>query len=201
MEQKLAVLKEYLISEVDQGVEYLGDDLKTTLVGSLMEPIFQLLIGPEQRTRTINLLDKIVDIAAQGPITDIVELVDKHAQDLLNTDPINQNLRKSLSVYSQAKEYLILSYRNRITFYNKLLAGSGQTWQELYRSGFASGEECLEYIKPEIEANLKLLDLIKKNRRIINVSGLIRADVIDSMLKLHKYTHERLLAIPGELFS
>lgn len=200
MEQKLAILKEYLVSEVDQGIEYLGEDMRKTLVGSLIEPVFKLVIGPEQRARTIKLLETIVSLASRGPIADIDALVLENESDLLATDPINQNLRKSMSVYAQAKECLLASYKNRITFYNKLLTGSGTTWQELYRTGFSSGDECLQMIMPEIEANEKLMALIKKNRRLVNVSGLIRVDAIDAMIKLHEYTHERLRAIPRELF-
>lgn len=200
MEEKLAVLKKYLVSEVDQGIEFLAEDMRKTLVGSMMEPVFKMVIGPEQRGRTIKLLETIVRIASQGEITDIDATVVKHEEELLATDPINQNLRKSMSVYPQAKEHLLASYKNRILFYNKLLTGSGETWQKLYQTGFASGEDCLQMITPEIEANKKLMELIKQNRRLINVSGFVRADVIDAMLKLHEYTHERLLAIPKELF-
>ncbi|MHA1143128.1 MAG: hypothetical protein ACTSRW_00135 [Candidatus Helarchaeota archaeon] len=202
MERKITILKDYLVAEVDRGVEYLSEDLRKTLVGSLIEPVFKLVIGPEQRQRTIKLLEKIVAVASKERISDIDAVVSEHLEELLATDPINQNLRKSLSLYPEARGYLRDSYKNRIKFYNKLLMDSSnvETWEDLYKTGFASGEECLQYIMPEIEANKKLIALVKKNRRIINVSGFIRADVIDAMVKLHEYAHGRLLAIPKELF-
>ncbi|MHC1591949.1 MAG: hypothetical protein ACXQS8_07675, partial [Candidatus Helarchaeales archaeon] len=156
-------MRGYLISEVDRGVEYLAEDMRKTIVGSLFEPVFRVVIGPEQRERTIKLLDKIVSLASSGPISNLDELLANNEADLLAIDPVNQNLRKSLRIYEEAKEYLRESYRNRIRFYNKLLMDSKdvQKWEDLYTTSFESGEECLAYIMPEIEANKKLLALIK----------------------------------------
>jgi hypothetical protein len=109
-------------------------------------------------------------------------------------------LRKSSKVHGEAISFLKDSYKNRIKFYNILMNGTGTNWKELYKTAFNNKEHLIDNLKPEIEAQDNLKNLIKKNRRLINVPGLIRADIIDAMVFIQEYTKKNLLSIAEVVF-
>ena len=80
------------------------------------------------------------------------------------------------------------------------MKGDGDDWKALYRTAFKNKEYLLQQIKPEIEALDKLRNLVKNNRRIINVSGFVRADVIDALYIIQDYTKKNLMEISEQVF-
>ena len=198
IDKNFKIVSEYLRDTIVNANEQLSERYKTTLMGSLVEPIFRLLIGPEQTKKTIQMLNKILEVSRvfngsfDGLDTDLDEIMD--------FDPTYNVLRKNISAYDVAIGFLKDSYRNRIKFYNILLKGTGETWQELYKTAFETKEFLLENISPEVEALDNLKNLVKKTRRIINVPGLIRADIIDAMFFMQDDAKESLLNIPEQVF-
>ena len=192
------ILKDYLKETILDANRELSSHFKSTLIGALIEPIFRLLIGPEQTEKTFRMLEKILSISKdfKGDFDNLGDKLDE----ILVLDPTYQILRKKLNVHKEAVKFLKDSYKNRVKFYNLLLNGNGNDWKELYRTAFKDKEYLIENINPEIEALDNLKDLIKKNRRLINVSGLIRADIIDAMFFIQEYTKKSLLKIPEEIF-
>jgi len=198
IDNNFKIVSEYLRDTIVNANEQLSERYKTTLVGSLVEPIFRLLIGPEQTKKTIQMLNKILEVSKV--FTGSFDGLDKDLGEIMNFDPTYNVLRKNISAFDVAIGYLKDSYRNRIKFYNILLKGSGETWQELYKTAFETKEFLLENIKPEVEALDNLKNLVKKTRRIINVSGLVRADIIDAMFFMQDFAKESLLQIPEQVF-
>jgi len=198
LEKNLNIVKEYLNETITNANNELSDHFKSTFIGALIEPIFRLLIGPEQTRKTIEMLDKILSFSKV--FTGNFETIEDRLDEILALDPIFQVLRKSSNVHSEAINFLKDSYRNRIKFYHILMNGTGTNWQELYKTAFNNKENLIDNLKPEIEALDNLKNLIKKNRRLINVPGLIRADIIDAMVFIQEYTKKNLLSIPEAVF-
>jgi len=198
MEKNLDIVKAYLNNTITEANNELSKYYRKTLVGSLIEPIFRLLIGPEQTRKTVEMLNKILSFSKEYGGN--MEEFEGRLDEILVLDPIYQILRKSSKVFDEAINYLKDSYRNRIKFYNILLSGTGDTWKELYKTAFNTKENIIGQINPEVEALENLKNLVKNNRRLINVSGLIRADIIDAMFYMQDYTKDSLLKIPEEVF-
>ena len=198
LEKNLNIVKDYLNETITNANNELSDHFKSTFIGALIEPIFRLLIGPEQTRKTIEMLDKILSFSKV--FTGNFEIIEDRLDEILALDPIFQVLRKSSNVHSEAINFLKDSYRNRIKFYHILMNGTGTNWQELYKTAFNNKENLIDNLKPEIEALDNLKNLIKKNRRLINVPGLIRADIIDAMVFIQEYTKKNLLSIPEVVF-
>ena len=198
IEKNLNIVKDYLNETITNANNELSDHFRSTFIGALIEPIFRLLIGPEQTRKTIEMLDKILSFSKV--FTGNFEAIEDRLDEILALDPIFQVLRKSSNVHSDAIGFLKDSYRNRIKFYHILMNGTGTNWQELYKTAFNNKENLIDNLKPEIEALDNLKDLIKKNRRLINVPGLIRADIIDAMVFIQDYTKKNLLSIPEVVF-
>ena len=190
------IVRDYLRETIVNANQELSSHFRSTLIGALIEPVFRLLIGPEQTEKTVQMLDKILSFSKifDGGYDE------EQLDEILVLDPTYQVLRKSMSVHKDAVNFLKDSYKNRIKFYNILLKGTGTDWKELYRTAFKDKNYLLENIKPEIEALDNLRGLIKKNRRLINVPGLIRVDIIDAMFFIQDYTKKNLLSIPEEVF-
>ncbi|MHA1377188.1 MAG: hypothetical protein ACTSRG_02290 [Candidatus Helarchaeota archaeon] len=197
--KNLEIVKNYLKTTITEANEELSKHFKSTLIGSsLIEPIFRLLIGPDQTKKTIEMLEKILSFSREYNYN--IEDFEDKLDEILVLDPTYNVLRKKMKVFDEAVGYLKDSYRNRIKFYGILLKGIGKDWKELYRTAFENKENILKNIKPEIEALDNLKNLVKKNRRLINVSGFVRADVIDAMFLIQDYTKKSLLEIPEEVF-
>ncbi len=198
IEKNLGIVKNYLQNTITDANNELSTYFKKTLVGALIEPVFRLLIGPEQTKKTIEMLDKILSFSKD--FKDNIEAFEDKLDDILVLDPTYNVLRRNLSVFDEAVSYLKESYRNRIKFYGILLKGNGDDWKALYRTAFKDKGHLLENIKPEIEALDKLRNIVKKNRRLINVSGFVRADVIDALFVIQDYTKKSLMEIPDKVF-
>lgn len=194
----LEIVKNYLNDTIIEANNELSNRFKSTLIGAVIEPIFRLLIGPEQTKKTLEMLNKILDFSKE--FNDNIEDFEDKLDEILVLDPIYNILLKKEKVFNEAVTYLKDSYRNRIKFYGILLKGNGDDWKALYRTAFKDKENIIENIKPEIEALENLRNLVKKNRRIINISGFVRADVIDAMFAIQDYTKKSLLRIPEEVF-
>ncbi len=198
LDKNVNIVKDYLNETITNANNELSDHFKSTFIGALIEPIFRLLIGPEQTRKTIEMLDKILSFSKE--FTGNFENIEDRLDEVLSLDPIYQVLRKSSKVHEEAISFLKDSYRNRIKFYNILMNGTGTNWKELYRTAFNDKGNLIDNLKPEIEALENLKELIKKNRRLINVPGLIRADIIDAMVFIQDYTKKNLLSIPEIVF-
>ena len=198
IEKNLKTVSDYLSETITTANEKLSEHYKQTVMGSLIEPIFRLLIGPEQTQKTIQMLNKILEVSKT--FSGSFEGLDDKINEIMNLDPTYQILRKNIKAYDKAVEYLKDSYRNRIRFYNILMNGTGDTWQELYRTAFKTKQFLLENIQPEVEALDGLKDVVKNTRRIINVAGVVRADIIEALFFMQDYTKDSLFAIPDQVF-
>ncbi|NHI94662.1 MAG: hypothetical protein EAX96_19375 [Candidatus Lokiarchaeota archaeon] len=198
IEKNHKIVSNYLSDTITAANEKLSAHYKETLVGSLIEPVFRLLIGPEQTEKTIQMLNKILEVSKT--FSGNFENLNNKIDEIKNLDPTYSILRKDIKVFEKAALYLNDSYRNRIKFYNILMNGTGETWQELYRTAFKTKEFLLENIMPEVKALDNLKDVVKNTRRIINVPGIIRADIIEALFFMQDYTKESLLAIPDQVF-
>ena len=198
IEKNLDIVREYLKETITNANETLSTQFKKTLIGAVIEPVFRLLIGPEQTKQTIEMLEKILSYSKE--FNDNIEKFEDKLDEILVLDPTYNVLRKKMKVFDEAVSYLKESYRNRIKFYGILLKGEGDDWKALYRTAFKDKEYLLQHIKPEIEALDKLRNLVKKNRRIINVSGFVRADVIDALYIIQDYTKKNLMEISEQVF-
>jgi len=196
--KNLEIVKSYLEKTITDANEELSKNFKKTLLGAVIEPIFRLLIGPEQTKKTVEMLEKILSFSKV--YNDNIEDFEDKLDEIMVLDPIYNILRRKSKVFNEAVNYLRDSYRNRIKFYGILLKGNGDDWKSLYRTAFKDKEHIIEHIKPEIEALDNLRNLVKKNRRLINVSGFVRADVIDAMFLIQDYTKNSLMEIPDLVF-
>ena len=198
IDKNLKTVSDYLGETITTANEKLSEHYKKTVMGSLIEPIFRLLIGPEQTQKTIQMLNKILEVSKI--FTGSFEGLEDKIDEIMNLDPTYQILRKGMNAFDKAVGFLKDSYRNRIKFYNILMNGTGDTWQELYKTAFKSKEFLLENIDPEVKALDNLKDVVKNNRRIINVPGIIRTDIIEALFFMQDYAKESLLAIPDQVF-
>ncbi|MHA1894092.1 MAG: hypothetical protein ACTSX4_06305 [Candidatus Helarchaeota archaeon] len=198
LDKNFKIISDYLRNTITSANEQLSEHYKQTLLGSLIEPVFKLLIGPEQTERTIQMLNKILEVSKV--FTGTFDGLDDKLNEIMNLDPTYNVLRKDIKAYTKAEKFLKDSYKNRIKFYNILINGTGETWQELYNTAFKTKEFLIENITPEIEALDNLKQIVKNTRRIINVPGLIRADIIDAMFFMQEFAKKNLLAIPEQVF-
>lgn len=102
-----------------------------------------------------------------------------------------QNFRKRHEIFPKAQELIKKLFIFRVNADGKNLSGEGETWFEILRS-VHNKESGSEVIKEEIKIYEEIMDLIRKNRSLINITGIVRADVINAMFAMGNYVIESL---------
>ena len=82
LEKNLNILKDYLNETITNANNELSDHFKSTFIGALIEPIFRLLIGPEQTRKTIEMLNKILSFSKE--FTGSFETIEDKLDEILN---------------------------------------------------------------------------------------------------------------------
>ena len=188
------IIHDYFSDQINQGNVELEKIFRKKSGAFPMDVVFKLIIGPEISVKMIKQIDLISDCVIQDLINPghIDEIIDENFKKYLRHDSTNANFRKRHPAYeSQA----VPIFRNlfKVRMENNMLmmqAEKGDTYHELSHLMVPKKEDSLAALNRQKTLDLKLMDVIKNNRSIVNVSGVIRADIIDAIYTMFDYIHD-----------
>jgi len=187
MEQPLEERKEiyftYFKKIVTHALENIGDELKKTS-GLPLDLIFQIVIGPETEKRLLKQKN-IVFMGAEmydGTEETNAKIVEDLFPKYLRVDNHNAHLKKKDVNYDDAIELIKRLFLCRCSIDHQHLKGYGSSYDEIVKSSFITKENALQNIGAEFVMIDNLNDFIVKRRRLVNVSGVIKTEVIEALL-------------------
>jgi len=190
-----AIVLDYMKNEIEIGNKWMEEHLKSKVSVIPMDLFFKLIIGPEvsaKLKKQMNLiLDCTIEYIESGKNSEkLDEIVEKNAKLYLIRDSLHQNFRKKHKMYEDAKIILLKIFRERLISYALVLEGDGKNYTEISTDKI-SLKDSLARSKLERGLNEDLLEIIRKNRAIISISGLLRADLIEAFNDFYGYLHKR----------
>ena len=189
------IVLDYMNNEIEIGNKWMEDHLKSKTSVLPMDLFFKLLIGPDVSAKLKKQIDLVLDCTIEylesgknGSKLD--ELVETNQKLYLIRDSLHQNFRKKHKMYEQSKEIFLKIFRNRILSYSLVLIGDGENYIQISTDKIEL-EDSLARSREEKTYNEQLLEIIRKNRNIISISGVFRADLIDAFNDFYGYLHKR----------
>ena len=190
-----AIVLDYMNNEIEIGNKWMEDHLKSKPSVIPMDLFFKLIIGPDvsaKLKKQMNLiLDCTIEYLESGKDSKkLDEIVEKNSKLYLIRDSLHQNFRKKHKMYEEAKVILLKIFKERLITYALVLEGDGENYTEISTDKIVL-EVSLARSKLERGLNEELLEIIRKNRAIISISGVFRADLIDAFNDFYGYLHKR----------
>ncbi|NHI93092.1 MAG: hypothetical protein EAX96_11365 [Candidatus Lokiarchaeota archaeon] len=193
IEEKIQIYMDYFTKMIKETLKELGEIFRKKSALPL-DIIFQLVIGPETEKRLLEQ-KKIVLESAQiydGTEATNQRLIEELFPKYLRSDNHNSNLKKKDSKYPEAKEIIKNIFLSRSGIDYEHLKGSGSSYHEIVKSAFKDKEIALNTINQEFVFIDKLYQFILKNRRLVNVPGIVRADVIDAVQEMTNLIKQKI---------
>lgn len=168
-----------------------------------LDIIFQIVIGPDTERRLIEQKKIVLECGQIYDGTDETnqKLIDEFFPKYLRLDNHNAHLRKRDEKYPEAKELIKKLFLIRCSIDHEHLKGSGSSYEEIAKSAFNDKESALATLGKEFEVFGELNDFILKRRRLVNVPGIVRVDVIDATLVTTKTLKEVMFAEMERIFG
>ena len=183
MEQSLEEVKEiyfeFFTRMIKQTLKDIGQELKKKS-GLPLDIIFQIVIGPETEKRLLNQ-KKVVFAGAEmydGTEETNAKLIEELFPKYLRSDNHNANMRKKDAKYPEALEIIKRLFLCRCSIDFQHLKGRGSTYDEIVKSAFQTKENALDTIGAEFVIVDEINDFLLKRRRLINVPGIVKTEVI-----------------------
>jgi len=199
------IIHDYFQQQVEKGNKDLEEIFRKKGGAFPMDVIFKLIIGPEISVKMIKQIDLISDCAIETVKNPdrLEEIIEKNFKKYLRFDSTNANFRKRHEAY---EKLAIPIFRRlfKVRIENNLpmvQAESGENYKEISHLAVPKKEDSLAALRRQQELNHELLDVIKNNRSIINVTGLIRADIIDAIFTMYEYIDESWEQAINELYD
>ncbi|MHA1784712.1 MAG: hypothetical protein ACTSX4_02600 [Candidatus Helarchaeota archaeon] len=191
-----AIIIEYLKNEIEIGNSWMEEHLKSKSSIIPMDLFFKLLIGPDIAAKMKKQVDLLLDCSIEylksgkNPET-LEKLVSENLRKYLIRDSLHQNLKKRHKSYEEIKNIIEKIFRDRIITEALIMEGDGNTYSEISTDKLKI-DDSLGRFYLEKSFNEQILDIIRKNRSIINIAGVLRADLIDAFIDFYEYLHDRM---------
>lgn len=199
------LIHDYFKDKINEGNKDLEEIFRKKSGAFPMDVIFKLIIGPDITDKLTKQLDLISDCVIEDLTNPghLDEIIERNFKKYLRYDSTHVNLRKKHPVYETDALPIFRELMRRRMKHNRPLikAIEGETYEEISHLMIPKKEDSISDYKEEREMNEKLMDLIRKNRPIINVAGIIRADIIDALFTVHDYIQEAWLRAIDELYG
>ena len=188
------IIHDYFANQINEGNIELEKIFRKKSGAFPMDVVFKLIIGPEISVKMIKQIDLISDCVIQDLTTpgNFDEIIEENFKRYLRYDSTNANFRKRHPAYeNQAIPIFRQLFKVRMEN-NKLMmqAEKGNTYSEISHLMVPKKNDSLAALNRQKVLDLELMDVIKNNRSIVNVSGVIRADIIDAIYTMFDYVHE-----------
>lgn len=183
MEQPLEERKEiyfaFFTKMIKQTLKDIGEELKRKS-GLPLDIIFQIVIGPETEKRLLKQ-KKVVFAGAEmydGTEETNAKVVEELFPKYLRSDSHNANLRKKDAKYPEAVEIIKRLFLCRCGIDHQHLKGYGSSYDEIVKTAFKTKENAKEIIGAEFVIVDELNAFLLSRRRLINVPGIVKTEVI-----------------------
>ncbi len=181
LEERKEIYFEFFERMIKQTLKDIGEELKKRS-GLPLDIIFQIVIGPETEKRLLNQ-KKVVFAGAEmydGTEETNVKIIEELFPKYLRSDNHNANLRKKDAKYPEALELIKRLFLCRCSIDFQHLKGYGSTYDEIVKSAFKTKEKALETIGAEFIIVDELNEFLLNRRRLINVPGIVKTEVISA---------------------
>ena len=181
VEKRIEIYMEYFTKMIKETLNELGEMFRKKSALPL-DIIFQLVVGPETEKRLLTQKEVVLEGAQiyDGTEATNQKLVEELFPIYLRRDNHNSNLKKNDAKYPEAKEIIKKIFLTRCAIDHEHLKGYGQTYDDIVKTAFKDKETALKTIGEEFEYIDELNNFILNRRRIVNVPGIVRTDVIDA---------------------
>ncbi len=172
---------EYMRTTAKKMMDFLVNFFRTTTIP--MDIVFKIIAGPDTEEKLVKQKAVLLEVASQYTEDEkaFQEILDKYQDKYLRLDNYHSNIRKRHPKYQEARAKIVNLYEYRARADARILQGTGKNYYEMVRS-ILSKEEATDVIEKEIVLVEDLVNFILKNRSLVNVPGIIRADVIDALV-------------------
>jgi hypothetical protein len=185
MQKKIDLYMEYFKGQTVETFNFMEDYFRTRT--ALPPIIFKIIVGPEVIQRVLDQKLVVLEIASQmgpdGMIEDLMPLIEERERKYYQLDSYLHNFRRRDKMYPEAQKLIKKWFLFRIKADGKNLTGEGETWFDILRS-VHNRESGAAVINGEIKIVKELMDLVRNNRSLINVPGIVKVEVIDSMMAM-----------------
>ena len=181
VQEKIKIYISYFSKMIKETLKELGDYFRQKSALPL-DIIFQVVVGPETEKRLLTQKEVVLEGAQiyDGTEATNQKLVEELFPTYLKRDNHNSNLKKKDAKYPEAKEIIKKIFLTRVAIDYQHLKGYGPTYDDIVKTAFKDKEAALKTIGKEFECIDELNNFILNRRRIVNVPGIVRADVIDA---------------------
>ncbi|MHA1784870.1 MAG: hypothetical protein ACTSVE_06700 [Candidatus Helarchaeota archaeon] len=195
LEERIKIYFDYFAKMIKETLKELGEYFRKKSALPI-EVIFQIVVGPETERRLLKQKEIVLKGAQiyDGTEETNQKLVEELFPKYLRWDNHNANLRKRDAKYPEAKEIIKRIFLTRCSIDHEHIKGHGKTYDDIVKTAFKDKVTALSTIGKEFELIDELHDFILHRRRLVNVPGIIRADVIDA-------SHETSRMIKEKIFS
>ena len=188
MEDKIRIILDFYANQLKVILKELEDYFRKKSDILPLDQIFKIIMGPETESKVMKQKKFILQVASQWDGTEekFEPLIDENFKPFLKSDGNYTNFRKRHKKFEEAKELLKDTFRHKVFNDYHVLQGTGETYEDILKSGIPTKEEVLKLMNKEVTLYEKLCDLLKNNRGIVAVPGIIRIDIIEASIKFYE---------------
>ncbi|MHA1300465.1 MAG: hypothetical protein ACTSO9_13685 [Candidatus Helarchaeota archaeon] len=193
IQKKIDLYMEYFREQTKDTFNFMENYFRTQT--ALPPIIFKIVVGSEVIQRVLDQKMIVLEIASQmgpnGTIDDLMPLIEEREKKYFRLDSYLHNFRRRHKNYPKARDIIKKWFVFRVKADGKNLIGVGNSWFDILRSVHTK-ESGTAVINEEIGIVEELMSLIRENRGIINVPGIVRVDVLNAMLAMGEKIKENL---------
>ncbi len=188
MEDKIRIIVNFYANLLKKIMKELEDFFRKKSDILPLDQIFKIIIGPDTEAKIMKQKELILNVASQwdGSEGTFDPLIEENFKAYLKSDGNYTNFRKRHRKFEEAKQLLKDTFRHKVFNDYHVLQGTGETYDEILKSGIPTKEEVIKLTNKEIGIYDKICDFLRENRGIVAVPGIIRIDIIEASIKFYE---------------
>lgn len=200
-DSKVQILREELISELDDEMRFVGEELGRmqggllgAIIGIIAQDLYRLILGEDIRKRAIERIELIIQcsIKLNEPDQDTKQIVDSNFEEYLSYAEEYRIANKGHEEFPQLSQVLRETFKTQVIYVAKLVNGSGNTYAELIRSAFSTREECENAFGEQLGRVERFVQLVEEHPDLINAPPSMRPYVLKILRSSCTYTENML---------